>query len=428
MSKLASRLSTTLAELEKSRTLKVLRHVTAPMGPTTVLDGVGEVLVFCSNNYLGLANHPDVVAAAADGMRRYGAGTASVRFICGTLACHRELEERLAAFFGTEAALTYTSCWNANEGLLPAITESGDTIISDALNHASIIDAARLSKATRRVFAHSDMAALAAELTAAEPTGARPAAAEPAATTLAEAAATAPEADAAALAAPASAPVKLVVTDGVFSMEGDVAKLPEIAALCRRHGAVLVVDDSHGTGVLGARGRGAHEHLGVALGAGGVDILTSTLGKALGGGNGGFVAGSRDLIDFLIQRSRPHLFSNALAPATTCAAIAALEILEREPERVARLHANVARMRAGLKSLGYDVVESPTAIVPIIVGDTAKAIRLSNALLEMGVFVVGFGFPVVPEGHARLRVQMSAAHTDGQIDRALEAFARLRSA
>ena len=393
MSRLQQRLGETLEELHSSGTYKVLRHITAPMGPLTLIDGIGEVLVFCSNNYLGLANHPEVVEAGITGLRRYGAGTASVRFICGTLNCHRELEERVALFFGTEAALTYTSCWNANEGVLPAIVESGDAIISDERNHASIIDAGRLSRATRKVFPHSDIDGLAASLREV-----------------------------------ASSPVKLIVTDGVFSMEGDIASLPQMIEVCGQHSATLVVDDSHGTGVLGATGRGTPEHFGLNCGGpDGVDILVSTFGKALGGGNGGFVAGSRDLVDFLIQRSRPHLFSNALAPATACTALKALEILEREPERVGRLHANVGQMREGLRSLGYEVVESPTGIIPIMIGDTADAIRMSNRLLEMGVFVIGFGFPVVAEGEARLRVQMSAAHTGEQIERALEAFRKLKS-
>lgn len=392
MSKLGHRLAGTLAELRAAGTYKQLRNIAAPMGPTTHLDGIGEVLVFCSNNYLGLANHPEVVEAAVAGLRRYGTGTASVRFICGSFECHRALEEKVADFFGVEAALSYTSCWNANEGLLPAIAEAGDAIVSDALNHASIIDAARLARATRKVYAHSDMAALEAALGETDDADAR-----------------------------------IVVTDGVFSMEGDVAKLPEMRAICDRRASILVVDDSHGTGVLGATGRGAHEHLGLPCGSSaGIDILTSTFGKALGGGNGGFVAGSRDLIDYLVQRSRPHLFSNALAPPTAMSALKALEILEREPERVARLHANVEAMRSGLRSLGYEVMDSPTGIIPIMIGDTAAAIRLSNCLLELGLFVVGFGFPVVPEGHARLRVQMSAAHSDAQIARSLDAFATLR--
>jgi glycine C-acetyltransferase len=382
-----------LKELHSARTYKLLRNITAPMDTVTTIDGIGEVLVFCSNNYLGLANHPEVVEAGIAGFKQYGAGTASVRFICGSFECHRELEDKVAEFFGTEAALSYSSCWNANEGLLPAIVQAGDVIVSDQMNHASIIDAARLTKAARKVFAHSDMASLATSLD--ETT---------------------------------EAPVKIVITDGVFSMEGDVANLPQLRKVCDAQGAVLIVDDSHGTGVLGATGRGTHEHLGLTCGdKSGIDILTSTFGKALGGGNGGFVAGSRDLIDYLVQRSRPHLFSNALAPPTACAALKALLILEREPERVKRLHDNVRAMREGLRSLGYDVMDSPTGIIPIMIGDTAEAIRMSDRLLELGIFVVGFGFPVVPEGHARLRVQMSAAHTDAQIARSLEAFEKLRA-
>ena len=393
MSELDTRLAQVLTDLRNAGTYKLLRRITAPMDTRTHIDGVGEVLVFCSNNYLGLANHPKVLEAARDGLRKYGAGTASVRFICGTFACHEELEEKVAEFIGAEAALTYTSCWNANEGLLPALVQERDVIVSDESNHASIIDAGRLSRATRKVFAHSDMDALRTEL---ESTG--------------------------------DTVVKIVITDGVFSMEGDVALLPELVELCDRHGAVLVVDDSHGTGVLGSRGRGSHEHYGLSCKApNGVHILTSTFGKALGGGNGGFVTGSQDLVDYLVQRSRPHLFSNALAPPTACAALAALELLEGEPERVACLHDNVGTMREGLRSLGYDVVDSPTGIIPIMIGDTAEAIRLSNKLLEMGIFVVGFGFPVVPEGRARLRVQMSAAHTRDQIDQTLDAFADLKS-
>ncbi|MGD8323583.1 MAG: glycine C-acetyltransferase [Gammaproteobacteria bacterium] len=393
MSKLDQRLAAALTELRESGTLKILRNITTPMAATTRIEGIGEVLVFCSNNYLGLADHPEVVEAGIDGLHRYGTGTASVRFICGSFECHRMLEERVARFLGTEAALSYTSCWNANEGLLPAIAAAGDVIVSDELNHASIIDAGRLSRATRRVFAHRDMSALESELVAL-----------------------------------ADSELRIVITDGVFSMEGDIAKLREMRALCTQHGAILVVDDSHGTGVLGPTGRGTHEHLGLTCGSSaGVDIVTSTFGKALGGGNGGFVAGSRDLIDYLVQRSRPHLFSNALAPATTMSALKALEILEREPERVARLHDNTVTMREGLRALGYEVMDSPSGIIPVMIGDTATAIRLSDRLLEMGLFVVGFGFPVVPEGHARLRVQMSAAHTDTQIERSLDAFDRLRA-
>jgi glycine C-acetyltransferase len=393
MNTLSERWRGALQQLREQGTFKSLRHLTRPTGPVTQIEGIGEVLVFCSNNYLGLANHPAVVEAGVEGLRRYGAGTASVRFICGTFACHRELEERLAQFLGTDAALTYVSCWSANEGLLTYLVQEGDALISDELNHASIIDAARLARqATRKVFAHSDLDALES--------------------TLGEL---------------GSASVKIVVTDGVFSMEGDVARLPELVQACRRRGATLVVDDSHGVGVLGKSGRGVHEHFGLPGRApDGVDIFTGTLGKSLGGAAGGYVAGPRDLIDYLVQRSRPQLFSNALPPTVACSAAKALDILEREPERVARLHANVARMRSGLRSLGYDVLESPTAIVPIMIGETARAIQLSNRLLAHGLFVIGFGFPVVPEGTARLRVQMSAAHTDAHIDRALQVFHEVR--
>lgn len=393
MSVLAARLRRALDQSRADGTYKVLRHVCSPMGPVVQLDEVGEVIVFCSNNYLGLADHPEVVQAGKEGLDRYGAGTASVRFICGTFACHRELEQRLARFLGTEAALTYVSCWNANEGLLANLVEPGDVIFSDELNHASIIDAARLARhATRRIFPHSDVHQLESLLKES-----------------------------------ASSPVKVVVTDGVFSMEGDVARLPELVDLCRRYEATLVVDDSHGTGVLGSHGRGVHEHFGIPASASdGIAVLTGTLGKALGGAAGGYVAGPADLIDFLTQRSRPQLFSNALPPTVACSAAKALEILEQEPHRVTHLHANVTKMRRGLAKLGFDVLDSPTAILPIIIGDTAKAIRYSDRLLEMGIFVIGFGFPVVPEGAARLRVQMSAAHTDEHIERALDAFARLR--
>ena len=393
MSALNDRLTQAIEDSRRAGTYKHLRYLTAPMGPTTVIDGLGEVLVFCANNYLGLANHPEVVEAGIEGLRRYGAGTASVRFICGTFDCHRELEERIAKFLGAEAALTYVSCWNANEGLLTNLVREGDVLLSDELNHASIIDATRLARqATRQVFAHANMQALEAQLLAHR-----------------------------------DAPVKVVVTDGVFSMEGDIAPLDEMVAVCHRHDATLVVDDSHGTGVLGRTGRGTHEHFNLPGSAPqGVDIFTGTLGKALGGAAGGFVAGPRVVIETLIQRSRPQLFSNALPPTVAVSAAKALEILEREPQRVARLQGNVVRMRDGLRKLGFDVLESPTAILPVLIGDTAEAIRMSDRLLKQGVFGIGFGYPGVPEGKARLRVQMSAAHTDEQIDRALAAFKTLK--
>jgi glycine C-acetyltransferase len=392
MPALSQRLQRTLNELRAAGTFKSLRHLEIPTGPVTKIEGVGEVIVFCSNNYLGLADHPEVIEAGREGLRKFGAGTASVRFICGTFTCHRVLEERIAEFLGTEAALTYVSCWNANEGLMSTLVESGDAIVSDELNHASIIDAIRLARqATKKVFRHSDLAALEASLAEVQ-----------------------------------NSPVKLVVTDGVFSMEGDVARLPEMIEICRRHDATLVVDDSHGVGVLGKGGRGVFEHFGMPTQAPAGVILTGTLGKALGGAAGGYVAGPREVVDFLIQRSRPQLFSNAVPPTVACSAAKALEVLMREPQRVTRLHENVAAMRSGLREQGYQVLESTTAILPIIVGDTARAIELSNKLLKMGVFVIGFGYPVVPEGTARLRIQMSSAHTDEHIARALDAFRRLK--
>jgi len=386
---LENRLQLELAAMEEAGTYKHLRYLSSPTGPLVQVEGKGEVILLSSNNYLGLANHPQVVAAGIEGLQHYGAGTASVRFICGTFTVHRELEQKLANFVGIQAALTYVSCWNANEGLMPLIVGEGDCILSDELNHASIIDACRLTRrAERSVYKHSDMADLEAKLIE-----------------------------------HASARVKVIVTDGVFSMEGDIARLPEICALARQYQAVVVMDDSHGTGVLGATGRGTAEHFNML---GQVDIITSTLGKALGGAAGGFVAASRPIIDYLIQRSRPQLFSNALPTSVACSALKAVDILLHEPERVSRLHDNVTYFRTELKKLGYQPLESPSAIIPIIVGDTARAIRLSEKLYEAGVWVTGFGYPVVPEGSARLRVQISAAHTKEHLQRALAAFAALR--
>lgn len=380
------RIARELQTMAEAGTLKHLRHLTTATGPVVGIEGRGEVVLLCSNNYLGLAAHPDVVAAAQEALRRYGAGPASVRFICGTTDLHRRLEERLADWVGTEAALTYASCWNANEGLIPALAGEGDALLSDELNHASIIDACRLARgADRAVYRHSDMADLEAKL--AERTSARS---------------------------------RIIVTDGVFSMEGDLANLPAIVDLADRYDALVVVDDSHGLGVLGATGRGTPEHFGLL---GRVDVITGTLGKALGGAAGGYVAARRDIIDYLVQRSRPQLFSNALPPAVLGAAMGALDVLQGEPHRVRRLHENADYMREGLRRLGYRPLPGASAIVPIIIGQTAAAMALSDQLYAHGVYVVGFGYPVVPEGAARLRVQVSAAHTQEHLDRALAAFA-----
>jgi glycine C-acetyltransferase len=308
-----------------------------------------------------------------------------VRFICGTFDIHRTLEERIAAFLGTDASLSYVACWNANTGLFATICDQGSAIVSDELNHASIIDGVRLaSKARRERYKHSDMQQLREKLEAVKE----------------------------------CFPI-VVVTDGVFSMEGDLAKLPEIVGLAKEYGAIVVVDDSHGTGVMGKTGRGTIEHYGLT---GQVDVITGTLGKALGGAAGGFVAGSAALIDTLIQRSRPQLFSNALPATVACSSLAAIDYLDSHPELVDTLRDNTAYFRAGLERIGYRPLPGESAIVPIIVGETAFAITMSDALLKRGVFVTGFGFPVVPEGTARIRVQISAALTKDEMDRALAAF------
>ncbi|MGC1381663.1 MAG: glycine C-acetyltransferase [Candidatus Baltobacteraceae bacterium] len=379
------KLQSDLAALKAAGTYKRLRHLTTPMAPEVHMEEAGDVIVLSSNNYLGLADLPEVVEAGKRGLDKYGAGTASVRFICGTLEIHRTLEKRIAEFLGLEAALSYVSCWNANTGLFPTICDEGSAIVSDELNHASIIDGVRLaSKARRERFKHSDMAQLEEKLKSVQ--GCFPIA---------------------------------IVTDGVFSMEGDLAKLPEIVALAKRYGAIAVVDDSHGTGVMGETGRGTIEHYGLT---GQVDVITGTLGKALGGAAGGFVAGSNALIDTLIQRSRPQLFSNALPATVACSSLEAIEYLDLHPELVRQLRENTHYFREGLERIGYRPLESESAIVPIIVGETAFAIALSDKLLRAGVFVTGFGYPVVPEGTARIRVQISAALTKGEMDRALAAF------
>lgn len=376
-----------VTELRAAGQYKRLRTIGGPMGPTAMIDG-RDVLVLCSNDYLGLANHPRVVEAAISGIRSYGAGTASVRFICGTLDVHRDLETALADLAGTAAALSFVSCWNANGALFPTVVAPGDVIISDALNHASIIDSVRQTAgAQRSVYAHSDLGDLERHLASSATDG-----------------------------------VRWVVTDGVFSMEGDLAPLPGLVEMCESYDAMLVVDDSHGIGVLGPTGRGTAEHFGLQ---GRIDVLTGTLGKALGGAAGGFVAGSAALVDLLVQRSRPSLFSNALPATVATSAAAAIQVMLDEPERVARLHTNAQRLRAGLVGLGYHCDDSPSAIIPILLGDAREVERCSARLFELGVLVVGFSFPVVPQGAARLRVQASAALTDDQIDQALAAFAQL---
>jgi len=381
------RLAGELAEMQEQGVFKHLQHICGAQGPVVDLEGYGETVNLCSNNYIGLCDVPEVIAGVRDGAERYGAGTSSVRFICGTFDVHRELEDRIADFLETEAAITYTSCWNANGGLFAPLLDEQDALISDELNHASIIDGIRLCKAQRHIYRHMDMDSLRDALENSQ-----------------------------------TARHRLVMTDGVFSMEGEIAPLPEIRELCDQYDAIMTIDDSHATGVVGDTGRGTPEHFGMH---GEIDIITSTLGKALGGMAGGFVASSREVIEYLVQKSRTQLFTNAIPPHSAAGALAAIDHLEAHPELVTRLRENTAYFREKLTSLGYDPIEGDTPIVPVIVGETADAIALSTRLLDEGVFVIGFGFPVVPHGSARIRAQISAAHTREHLDRALDALDRV---
>ena len=386
MSTLEAELGAELAAMDEAGTRKSIPVLTTPQGPIIEIEGRGEVICLCSNDYLGLANHPEVVAAAAEGLERYGAGTASVRFICGKFEPHVELERDLAEFCGTQAALTYVSCWNANAALLDALCDRPTAIFSDRLNHASIIDGMRLARpAHKAVYEHSDVADLRRVLDEAPEVGR-----------------------------------KLIVTDGVFSMEGDLASMPELAEIAAEHDATLIVDDSHGIGVVGETGRGVLERFGL-LGREDI-VLTGTLGKALGGAAGGFVAGGAALCEVLEQRSRVQLFSNGLPPSVACSSRRALELLRDQPELVARLRANTAAIREAIAATGLEPLDGESAIVPIIVGATPDAIRASQALLDRGVYATGFGYPVVPEGTARVRVQVSAALEPAQLERAAEAM------
>ena len=369
---------------------KRLNHLESPQAARVRMEGRGEVIILSSNNYLGLCAEPEIIEAGKAALDRFGAGTGSVRFICGTFTIHRELEQALARLVGTEASLSFVSAWNANEALPATVLGENDIVISDQLNHASIIDAVRLAKSIVKcqsaVYRHGDLDDLRAKLTAAR-----------------------------------DRRIKLVITDGVFSMEGSIAPLPDLLQICREHDAVLMVDDSHATGVLGEQGRGTAEHFGML---GDIDIITSTLGKALGGAAGGFAAASEAVCDYLTQRARPQLFSNALPPTVAASALASVEFLERHPERVATLRDNARYFRGRLQELGFNPLAGETPIIPVIIGETADAIRMSEALLDEGVFVTGFGYPVVPQGTARVRCQISAAHTRDDLDEALAAFGR----
>jgi glycine C-acetyltransferase len=385
------RLEGELEQFIRDGIYKRLNFLDSPQAARVTMEGRGQVIILSSNNYLGLSAQPEVIAAGKAALDRWGAGTASVRFICGTYTVHRALEAACARLVGTPASLSFVSAWNANEAVPATLLGEQDIVISDQLNHASIIDAARLAKAIVKcqtaVYRHADLADLEAKLAAA-----------------------------------GDRRTKLVITDGIFSMEGSIAPLPDLIELCRRHDAVLMVDDSHATGVLGEHGRGTAEHFGLL---GEIDLITSTLGKALGGAAGGFVAGSAAACDYLTQRARPQLFSNALPPTVAASALASVEYLEAHPERVATLRANASYFRERLIELGFKPLPGETPIIPVILGETAAAIRMSELLLAEGVFVTGFGFPVVPQGQARVRCQISAAHTREDLDQALAAFRKV---
>jgi glycine C-acetyltransferase len=382
---LLSTLTAELAQMRDGGTMKKELSMKGPQGAVVEVEGHGEVIMLTSNNYLGLANHPAIVEAAEKAERDFGYGLASVRFICGTQTIHHELEARIASFFGTEDTILYGSCWNANEGLFQTVTTEQDAIISDELNHASIIDGIRLAKAKKERFKNRDMSDLRRALDATR-----------------------------------DARNRLIMTDGVFSMEGSLAPLPEMVEIAKEHGAFLVVDDSHGTGVLGRTARGTPEELGVF---GKIDAYTSTLGKALGGSHGGFTTGPKSLVEFLRQKSRPYLFSNTLPPAVVLGSIAALDLVEKDTTLIDRLRENTAYFRKGLAARGVKVREGIHPIVPVLIGDTAKAISMSKELLDRGIYVSGFGYPVVPQGQARLRCQISAAHSREHLDLAINAIA-----
>ena len=344
----------------------------------------GTIINFCANNYLGLANHPEIISSVKEGIEDYGFGMASVRFICGTQDIHKKLESEISSFIGTEDTILYSSCFDANTGLFETLIGSEDVILSDALNHASIIDGIRLCKAQRKVYSHSDMKEL--ENLLIDSSNAR---------------------------------FRLIVTDGVFSMQGDYARLDEICDLADKYDALVVVDDSHATGFVGANGKGTPEHFGVVDR---VDIVTSTLGKAIGGGAGGFTTGHKDIINFLRQKSRPYLFSNTIAPPIVLGALKALELLQRDSTLRDHLWDNTNYFRKEMVSLGFNIIPGEHPIVPVMIGDELKNLALAKEINAKGIFVVAFSFPVVPRGEARIRVQMSASHTRSQIDKCLTAF------
>ncbi|HCW45331.1 MAG: glycine C-acetyltransferase [Planctomycetia bacterium] len=372
--------------IEEAGLWKKERVITSPQG-SSISTSDGEALNFCANNYLGLSSHPEIVQAARSALDSHGFGMSSVRFICGTQDIHKQLEERIASFLSTEDTILYTSCFDANAGLFETILGPEDAVISDELNHASIIDGVRLCKAQRHRYSHCDMKDLEKCLQES-----------------------------------ASCRTRLVVTDGAFSMHGVLAPLDKIAELCDRHDAILVVDDSHATGFIGETGRGTPEYFGVQDR---VDIITSTLGKALGGASGGFTTGHREIIELLRQKSRPYLFSNTLAPSIVLAGIRVLELIDAEPERVQKSRENTKHFREGMTAAGFDIAQGVHPIVPIMIGDERRTMDMASAMNEKGIFVVGFSYPVVPKGQARIRVQISAGHSVDQIDHAIAVFSEV---
>ena len=379
------RLSRDTQALDAAGLLKRERVIGSAQGPVVRLADGREMINLCANNYLGLANHPAVLKAAHDALDRYGYGVASVRFICGTQTVHRELEQRLSAYLSMEDTILYSSCFDANGGLFETLLDEQDAVISDALNHASIIDGIRLCKARRLRYANGDLNELEQALKDSQ-----------------------------------DARVRMIATDGVFSMDGSIARLKEICDLADRYGALVMVDDSHATGFIGARGRGSHELRGVI---GRVDILSGTLGKALGGASGGYVAARKEIVGWLRQRSRPYLFSNSIAPPVAAATIQVLDLLEGSTGLREHLHANAGYFREHMQGLGFSLIPGEHPIIPIMLGDAPLAVKLAERVQALGVYVVAFAFPVVPHGKARIRTQMSAAHSRAQLDQVIQAFA-----
>jgi glycine C-acetyltransferase len=384
--KLLGSLQSTLEEIETAGLFKHERLIDSPQSATVRLKDGRTVINMCANNYLGLADHPEVIAAARDALARWGFGMASVRFICGTQTLHKQLEETISSFLGTEDTILYPSCFDANGGLFEVLLGAEDAVISDSLNHASIIDGVRLCKAMRFRYANNDMADLEAKLR---------------------------EADA------ADARIKLITTDGVFSMDGIIARLDEIHALAAKYDALVHFDDCHATGFLGARGRGTHEHRGLF---GNIDLTTGTLGKSLGGASGGYTSGKKEIIELLRQRSRPYLFSNTIAPPIAAAALKVFQMLEADTTLADRVKENTAYFRKAMSQTGFTISGADHPISPVMLGDATLSQKFSAGLLERGVYAMGFFFPVVPQGKARIRTQISAAHTRDQLDQAVEAF------